>query len=115
MTEDILPPDLQEKLKPEYVAPLVLYFCSKSCEKTGEIINAGMSHYSRARIVTGAGTMAGDGKSSPTVEDVAANWDAIDSLEGAQGFHEMMGSLGPMIDAFNPPKIGGRKRNQIGR
>ena len=104
MTEDILPPDLQEKLKPEYVAPLVLYFCSKSCEKTGEIINAGMSHYSRAEIVTGLGAMAGDGKSVPTVEDVAANWGQIDSLEGAQGFHEMMRSLGPMIDAFNPKK-----------
>ncbi len=30
LTEDILPPDLFERLKPEFVAPLVLYLCSEA-------------------------------------------------------------------------------------
>jgi len=41
LTEDILPPDLLAKMKPEYVAPIVLYLCSEACEATGMIYNAG--------------------------------------------------------------------------
>ena len=45
LTEDILPPDLQEKSKPEFVAPMVLYLCSEACAETGMIFNAGMGCY----------------------------------------------------------------------
>ena len=52
LTEDVLPPDFFEKLKPEFVAPLALYLCSKECADTGNVYNAGMGFYNRAAIVT---------------------------------------------------------------
>ena len=35
LTEDIMPPDMLAKLKPEFVTSLVLYLCSEQCKATG--------------------------------------------------------------------------------
>jgi NAD(P)-dependent dehydrogenase (short-subunit alcohol dehydrogenase family) len=45
LTEDILPPDLFERLKPEFAAPLVLYLCSTACTETGQVFNAGAGYF----------------------------------------------------------------------
>jgi NAD(P)-dependent dehydrogenase (short-subunit alcohol dehydrogenase family)/acyl dehydratase/putative sterol carrier protein len=104
LTEDILPPDLLEKLRPEFVTPLVLYFCSDQCEDNGLIINAGMGYFNRAAIVTGPGTVIGGGTSVPSLEDIHKNWKAINSLEGAEEFPNATAAFGPMLDAFSPKK-----------
>jgi NAD(P)-dependent dehydrogenase (short-subunit alcohol dehydrogenase family)/acyl dehydratase/putative sterol carrier protein len=102
LTDDILPADLQEKLKPEFVAPLVLYLCSEQCPVTGSIYNAGMGYYSRAAIMTGSGTVIGDGKQVPTPEQVSKNIKKIVSLEGAVELHNATMALGAMLDALTP-------------
>ncbi len=83
LTANILPPDLAEKLKPEFVAPLVLYLCSDQCPVTGALYNAGMGYYNRAALMTGPGVQLGRGQEIPTPEEVACNIDRIVSLEGA--------------------------------
>jgi NAD(P)-dependent dehydrogenase (short-subunit alcohol dehydrogenase family) len=55
LTEDIMPPELFEKSKPEYVSPLVLFLCSDRCEASGNIYNAGLGVYNRAAVITGPG------------------------------------------------------------
>ena len=61
LTEDILPPEILEKLKPEFVAPLVLYLCSDQLQRIRVlVINAGMGYFNRAAIVTGPGAVVGD-------------------------------------------------------
>ena len=70
LTEDILPPDLFERLKPEFVAPLVLYLSSEQCRETGQVFNAGLGYFNRAAVVTGPGILIGDGRSVPTPEDI---------------------------------------------
>src|SRR5208283_1124052 len=102
LTDDILPTDLQEKLKPEFVAPLVLYLCSEQCPVTGSIYNAGMGYYSRAAVLTGSGTVIGDGKQVPTPEQVANNIKKIVSLEGAVESQNATMALGAMLDALTP-------------
>lgn len=37
MTATVMPPDLLEALKPEYIVPLVGYLCHESCEENGSI------------------------------------------------------------------------------
>ncbi|HTY23512.1 MAG TPA: SDR family NAD(P)-dependent oxidoreductase [Desulfomonilaceae bacterium] len=83
LTANILPPDLAEKLKPEFVAPLVLYLCSDQCPVTGALYNAGMGYYNRATLMTGPGVQLGRGQEIPAPEEVARNIDRIISLEGA--------------------------------
>ena len=102
LTEDILPPDLYEKLKPEFVAPVVLYLCSQGCEETGMILNAGMGYFGRAGVVSGPGVVVGDGKAAPTPEEIHKSWDAINEIGGAKEFYNATVALGPMMDPFAP-------------
>jgi len=104
LTEDVLPPDLFEKLTPEFVAPLVLYLCSEKCEENGMNFNAGMGYFNRVGIATGPGTVIGDGTKPPTLEDIHRNWDAINDFSGAQEFPNTTAAFGPMLDAFSPKK-----------
>jgi putative sterol carrier protein len=107
LTEEVLPPDLFEKLKPEFVAPLVLYLCSEGCEENGMVFNAGMGYFNRVGIVTGPGTVVGDGTRVPTVEEVHRHWDGINDLSGAQEFSNTVAAFAPMLDAFKPKKEAG--------
>jgi NAD(P)-dependent dehydrogenase (short-subunit alcohol dehydrogenase family)/acyl dehydratase/putative sterol carrier protein len=102
LTEDVLPPDLFEKLKPEFVAPLVLYLCSEQCPVTGGIYNAGMGYYNRAAVISGPGAVVGDGTVFPTPEAVKGKLKQIMGMEGAQEYYNATVAFGPMIDAFSP-------------
>jgi 3-hydroxy-3-methylglutaryl CoA synthase/NAD(P)-dependent dehydrogenase (short-subunit alcohol dehydrogenase family)/putative sterol carrier protein len=104
LTEDVLPPDLFEKLTPKFVAPLVLYLCSEKCEENGMIFNAGMGYFNRAAIVTGEGTVIGDGKHPPTLEEIHRHWDTINDLSTPQEFSSATAAFAPMLDAFSPKK-----------
>lgn len=102
LTEDILPPDLQAKLKPEFVAPLVVYLCSEQCPVTGNIYNAGMGHYSRAAVVTGSGAVLGAGAEAPSPEDIAGNMEQIAALDNAMEFSNLTQAFGAMLEALTP-------------
>jgi putative sterol carrier protein len=103
LTADILPPDLLDKMKPEFVSPLVLYLCSEQCPVSGKIYNAGMGYYNRAAVMTSPGIVIGHGKAAPTLEDVAANWDKILSLKGAREYEQLNDLvLGDMLAALQP-------------
>jgi len=104
LTEGILPPDLLKKLKPEFVTPLVLFFCSDQCKDTGLVTNAGMGFFNRVAILTGPGTVLGGGTEPPSLEDIHKHWDAINRLDGAEDFPNATAALGPMLEAFNPKK-----------
>jgi len=100
LTEDVLPPDLFAKLKPDFVTPLILYMCSEQCEDTGMMINAALGYYSRSAIMTGPGAILSDGVEIPTPEKIMENWEKITSLENPKYFDQLMamfGELGPLL------------------
>ncbi|PKN32462.1 MAG: short-chain dehydrogenase, partial [Deltaproteobacteria bacterium HGW-Deltaproteobacteria-19] len=99
LTEGVLPGELFERLKPQFVAPMVLYLCAGQCPVSGAIYNAGMGIFNRAAIVTGPGCMIGDSEQPPTVEEVAANMDRIKSLEGCREYSNAMAAYSPMMEA----------------
>jgi putative sterol carrier protein len=103
LTEDILPPDFVDKLKPELVAPLALYLVSEKCPVSGNIYNAGMGCYSRAAMVTGPGVVMGDGKEIPAVEQLAAQWEKATSLKGAKEYQHLNEQIGDILAAFTRP------------
>ena len=102
LTEDILPPDLFEKLRPEFVAPLVLYLCSEQCPVSGAVYNAGMGYFNRAAVVSGPGLMLSDGSTVPTPETVAGRLPDILRLEGAREFFNATEALGIMLTGPGP-------------
>jgi NAD(P)-dependent dehydrogenase (short-subunit alcohol dehydrogenase family)/putative sterol carrier protein/acyl dehydratase len=102
MTDGLMPEDLFSKVKPECVAPMVLYLTSELCSESGKIFNAGMGYFGRTAVVMGPGIGIGEAGDIPTVEDIQANWRAINNLKGAKECHDTNLSVGPMLEAFDP-------------
>ena len=100
MTEDIMPPPLLEKLKPEFVTPVVIYMCSEQCQDSGTIINAGAGYFSKSAILTGPGAILTDGKTIPTCDDVAAAWAKITNMDKTKYFDQvntLFGEFGKLL------------------
>jgi len=74
MTETVLPKDVLDALKPEYIVPLVLYLCHESSGANAEIIEAGGGWYSKVRLQRTAGTFLDE---PVTPEDIQKEWAAI--------------------------------------
>jgi NAD(P)-dependent dehydrogenase (short-subunit alcohol dehydrogenase family)/acyl dehydratase/putative sterol carrier protein len=103
LTEDILPPDFLDKLKPELVTPMALYLVSENCPASGSIYNAGMGCFNRAAIVTGPGAVVGDGEHIPTPEQLVSEWDRIATLKGAKEYRDVTEQIGDLLAAFSQP------------
>jgi 3-hydroxy-3-methylglutaryl CoA synthase/NAD(P)-dependent dehydrogenase (short-subunit alcohol dehydrogenase family)/putative sterol carrier protein len=111
LTEDVMPPDLFEKCKPEYVAPMVMCLCNENCKESGAIFNAGMGYFNRAAVYTGRATQLGDAQNPPTPEQIHENWKKINSLEGAK---EIEDGNAAIVDLISPPPDEGKKQGAAG-
>jgi NAD(P)-dependent dehydrogenase (short-subunit alcohol dehydrogenase family)/putative sterol carrier protein len=103
LTEDILPPDFLDKLKPELVAPMALYLVSEQCPVSGNIYNVGMGYINRAAILTGPGAVVGDSGQTPTPEQILAQWEKISSLKDAKEYQSVTEQVGDLLNAFSQP------------
>jgi NAD(P)-dependent dehydrogenase (short-subunit alcohol dehydrogenase family)/acyl dehydratase len=101
LTATVLPQDLVDALKPEYVAPLVAYLCHEACEESGAAYELGAGWYSRVRWQRseGASVPSRGGAYLPTIEDVAARWAKINSFESGQPSYPTspQDSFGPIM------------------
>ena len=97
LTEDVMPPDLFEKSKPEFVVPMVMDLCRENCSETGSIFNCGMGYFNRAAICTGPTTQLGTPENPPTPEQIHVNWEKVNSLEGARDFEDAQTAIMDLI------------------
>jgi putative sterol carrier protein len=104
LTEDVMPPELFERSKPEFVAPMVMYLCSDDCRETGAIFNSGMGYFNRAAILTGPTVQLGDPENPPTPEQIAENWEKINRMDGAK---EMEDANSAIFALITPPSEDG--------
>jgi NAD(P)-dependent dehydrogenase (short-subunit alcohol dehydrogenase family) len=82
MTENLMPPQMLEMLKPEYVTPGVVFLASEDAP-TGTILAAGAGIFSAAQIVESSGINLGHGADADTV---AQYWSKITDFSGAKHF-----------------------------
>jgi NAD(P)-dependent dehydrogenase (short-subunit alcohol dehydrogenase family) len=80
MTEDIMPPEVLERLDPAYVSPAVVQLCAEECTDTGVVILAGGGQYARIAFFQAPGVMF---DKVPSVDDVAARWSEITDMRSA--------------------------------
>ena len=99
LTKDILPAGFYDKVKPECVAPLVVYLCSDKCASSGMIYNAGMGHFNRVALITGAGVTIGDGEHPATAEDILHNWNAVNDISEGREFDNVASAYAAMFTA----------------
>ncbi|HQT55835.1 MAG: SDR family NAD(P)-dependent oxidoreductase [Phenylobacterium sp.] len=83
MTENLMPPAILEKLKPEYVTPGVVYLASEEAP-TGAILTAGAGAFALTRLYETEGVYLGEGGLS--VEEVRDNWSKISDPAGQQAY-----------------------------
>ncbi len=81
MTEDILPPEAFEKLKPEFVAPVVAYLCTEEASETGSVFIVGGGKAQRVALFENDGATFDN---PPSLDDVAAHWAEISDLSKAR-------------------------------
>lgn len=99
MTATVMPPPMVEKLKPDYVSPIVAYMCSEECSDSGIVFVAGAGYFSRAVMVEGTGITL-DAKKGITVEDIRDRLADIKNLEGAQPFNQSQDEIARLSAAL---------------
>ncbi|KAL4227624.1 hypothetical protein ACF0H5_013065 [Mactra antiquata] len=77
MTETVMPPELVAALKPEYVAPLVVYLCHEETEETGSLFEVGAGWISKLRWERTKGAVCRTSTSKMTPESVRDSWETI--------------------------------------
>lgn len=83
MTENLMPPAVLEKLKPEYVTPGVIYLVSEDAP-TGVVLTAGAGVFAVAKIYETDGAYLGEGGLS--AEEVRDRWTDITAEAGQQAY-----------------------------
>ncbi|XP_047469588.1 peroxisomal multifunctional enzyme type 2-like [Penaeus chinensis] len=108
LTEGILPPDLFDQLKPEYVAPLVAWLCHEDCEDTGGLFEAAGGWYGKYRWERTQGQFCRKYlEEEVTPETVRDSWEKITDFTDAYhpaSNHEDTGILAAGLQELKPWK-----------
>jgi 3-hydroxyacyl-CoA dehydrogenase/3a,7a,12a-trihydroxy-5b-cholest-24-enoyl-CoA hydratase len=106
MTETVLPPNLIEALRPEYVSPLVAWLCHESCEETGGLFEVGGGFYAKLRWERAEGKTFRLGRQF-TPELIQKNWDAIAGFEKTTHPTDITSSMQPILGNLDKKSRGG--------
>ena len=90
LTETVLPREVLDVLKPEYVTPLVVLLTHDSSAETGGVYEVGGGSVSRTRWEQSRGAFFRDGFSA---EELRAGWGEVESFEGARHAASLAESL----------------------
>lgn len=101
MTADIMSDKIKPLVKPEFVTPLVAWFCAEENTTTGDAVEAGAGYYAKVQIVEGAGTVLGGGE-IPSPEVIRANYDAITDMSQAQPYASANDVMRHIFRSLNP-------------
>lgn len=81
MTSESINPDFHKFLKPEKVAPMVAYLCSKECTFSGCLYAAGAGYYGRIGIFWSNGVYFSN--DTVSIEDIAENLEKISDMKNS--------------------------------
>lgn len=97
LTEDILPPDFYDNLKPELIAPIVFWLCHEKCTENGSIIESALGWSRKCNLIRSTGAiLRQDLSSDVTPENVRQNWSAVTDMSSSktlQSIEEVTGEL----------------------
>ncbi|MCP4369385.1 MAG: SDR family NAD(P)-dependent oxidoreductase [Deltaproteobacteria bacterium] len=103
LTREVMPPEIFEKSKPEFVTPMTLYLCSDRCPVTGHIYNAGMGFFNRAALFTGPGSVVGGKDEIPSADAVSAKIKQISTLKNAKEYFQLNDQVMALLTALESP------------
>ncbi|XP_051508624.1 peroxisomal multifunctional enzyme type 2-like [Myxocyprinus asiaticus] len=101
LTETVMPPDLLESLKAEYVAPLVLWLCHESCQENGGLFEVGAGWIGKLRWERSLGRIVRQKNQMVTPESVRDTWSEICDFTDATKPASIQESLQTLVDVLS--------------
>jgi 3-hydroxyacyl-CoA dehydrogenase/3a,7a,12a-trihydroxy-5b-cholest-24-enoyl-CoA hydratase len=106
LTETVLPKELIDALKPEYVSPLVAWLAHESCDETGGLFEVGGGFFGKLRWERTEGKLIRLGRGiSP--EQVQKAWKDITSFDKTTHPADVTSSMSPILENINKKSRGG--------
>ncbi|PFH08309.1 3-hydroxyacyl-CoA dehydrogenase/3a,7a,12a-trihydroxy-5b-cholest-24-enoyl-CoA hydratase [Collimonas sp. PA-H2] len=101
ISETVMPPQMLEALKPEYVAPLAAYLCHDSCKESGSLFEVGAGFHAKLRWERTQGHHFRGQAFGP--EEVAEQWAEIGDFSDATYPKTIGESLMSILQGVNSP------------
>jgi NAD(P)-dependent dehydrogenase (short-subunit alcohol dehydrogenase family) len=96
LTESILPKEVIEALKPEFVTPLVVKLCAEDNEETGSLFEVGAGWISKLRWERSKGVCFPPSEEL-TAEQISAAWEQIGDFTDADHPKSVQDTFGPVF------------------
>ncbi|NWY59055.1 DHB4 enzyme, partial [Chionis minor] len=101
LTQTVMPQDLVDAFKPEYVAPLVVWLCHESCTENGSLFEVGAGWIGKLRWERSLGAIV-RGKDQPmTPEAVRDKWEKVCDFDNASKPRTIQESISVLNDALS--------------
>ncbi|XP_074527181.1 peroxisomal multifunctional enzyme type 2 [Halichoeres trimaculatus] len=101
LTETVMPPDLVASLKPEYVAPMVLWLCHEQCQENGGLFEVGAGWIGKLRWERSQGRTVRQKNQPMTPEAVRDQWDKICDFTDATKPNSIQESLQSVVSELS--------------
>ncbi len=108
MTETVLPKDLIDALKPEYVSPLVAWLSHESCNENGGIFEVGGGFFGKLRWERTEGRLFKLGREI-TPEKIQSSWEQITDFKKSTHPANVTESLTPVLSNSTSKSLGGNE------
>lgn len=101
LTETVMPPDLVQSLKAEYVAPLVLWLCHESCQENSGLFEVGAGWIGKLRWERSLGHIVRQKSECVTPEAVRDAWRDICDFTDATKPANIQESLQTLVEVLS--------------
>jgi len=108
LTETVLPKNITDALKPEYVSGLVAYLCHESTEDTGGLYEVGGGLFAKLRWERTEGKLFKLGRPI-TPEQIKNNWNTISDFSKSTHPTNINESMGPILGNLETKAQGGNE------
>lgn len=107
LTETVLPEEIVQALKPEYVSPLVLWLCHEDCKENGGLFEVGGGYFGKLRWERAKGDLVRLGRAIAP-ETVQKAFGRITSFESSTHPPDINQSMAPIMENIQAgPSKGG--------
>jgi 3-hydroxyacyl-CoA dehydrogenase/3a,7a,12a-trihydroxy-5b-cholest-24-enoyl-CoA hydratase len=108
MTETVLPKEVVDALRPEYVSPLAAWLCHEDCQETGALFEVGGGFMAKLRWERTRGKVFKLGRAI-TPEAVQKSWESITDFTGATHPTDVAAGMQPVMDNLTSQSKGGNE------